>query len=246
MKLEELKRNWERLGEEDPMWAILSVPSLKGGKWDPVEFFATGVSDIETLLTTARALAIDIPRGAALDFGCGLGRLSQALSAHFRSVVGVDVSESMLRQARQLNRHPDVCRYHLNTREDLRDFASASIDFCITFLVLQHMKSVYARSYISEFCRVLAPNGVLAFQIPTRLRIHGPPGPVPAEQPSSNGEPSPAPAALDAAPIIEMYATPLHDVVRLLNDNGLEVIAARSDGRAGPEFLSHEIWAVKV
>src|SRR6185503_17037824 len=132
------------------------------------------------------------------------GRLTQALAPHFRSVVGVDVAESMLKQARKLDRHPHVCRYHLNTRTDLRDFADASFDLCLTFLVLQHMKSAYARSYIVEFCRVLRPKGVLVFQIPTRLRIHGPPGALPAEAPDSDADSSTAPP--DSPPVIEMHA----------------------------------------
>ena len=244
MALDELKRNWERLGEEDPMWAILSVPDLKGGKWDPQAFFATGIADVETMFANARDLRIDIRREAAFDFGCGIGRLSQALAPHFRSVVGVDVSESMLRQARQLNRHPDVCRYHLNTKTDLREFSDESIDFCVTYLVLQHMKSRYAQAYLKEFCRLLRAGGVLLFQIPTRLRLNGPPRPV--AEPTVDDETETASAPASAEPVIEMHETPLSTVARLLNDNGLELISARSDGRAGPEFLSHEIWAVKV
>lgn len=237
MEISELKYNWDLLGERDPMWAILSDPNMKGGKWNEEEFFATGVSTVKIFLDTATALDLRIPRAAALDFGCGVGRLTQALAEHFDVVVGCDVSESMIRRARELNRHPAKCRYELNTEPDLRCFRDQEFDFCLTFLVLQHMKTAYAMAYIAEFCRVLRPNGVLLFQIPTACMVPGAPPPpedVPGAAPRRHPD-----------GIIEMYATPLHDIIRLLADKGLDVMALRSDGSAGPEFLSHEIWAVK-
>ena len=39
---EELQKNWDHLGQEDPLWAILSDPEKKVGKWDITEFFDTG------------------------------------------------------------------------------------------------------------------------------------------------------------------------------------------------------------
>ena len=39
-------------------------------------------------------------RRSALDFGCGIGRLSQALAEHFDQVYGVDISPKMIELAR--------------------------------------------------------------------------------------------------------------------------------------------------
>jgi SAM-dependent methyltransferase len=236
MEIEDLKYNWEVLGEQDPMWAILSDPKMKGGKWDVSEFFATGVSDIAGFLGAAKHLGLEIPRGAALDFGCGMGRMTQALCPHFASVTGCDLSESMIRQANAHNRYPEKCTYHLNTEPNLRHFADGQFDFCITFLVLQHMRPAYAMSYLEELCRVLGPKGVLLFQIPT--------APTNPETMPPPPDPS-APAPRGPVGVIEMYATPLHEVVSVLAAQNLNVIAARSDGRAGAEFFSHEIWALK-
>ncbi len=38
MQFKELQRNWDEFGKTDPLWAILSVPELKGNKWDVEEF----------------------------------------------------------------------------------------------------------------------------------------------------------------------------------------------------------------
>ena len=35
----DLQSTWEDLAKQDPLWAILSVPAKKGGKWNLEEFF---------------------------------------------------------------------------------------------------------------------------------------------------------------------------------------------------------------
>ena len=42
-------------------------------------------------------------RDRALDFGCGVGRLTRALGTRFESALGVDISAGMIEQARRLN-----------------------------------------------------------------------------------------------------------------------------------------------
>lgn len=34
MHIDDLKRNWDALGRNDPFWAVLTSPDKKGGKWD--------------------------------------------------------------------------------------------------------------------------------------------------------------------------------------------------------------------
>jgi SAM-dependent methyltransferase len=114
----------------------------------------------------ASELNFDIRRGAALDFGCGVGRLTQALCRHFERAVGVDIAPSMIRLANQFNRFGDRCRYCLNEANDLRLFADDSFDFIYSNLVLQHMQPDYSKNYIKEFVRVLAPGGIAFFQLP--------------------------------------------------------------------------------
>src|SRR5438105_837766 len=114
MDLTELQSIWESLAESDPFWAILSVPELKGGKWDTQEFFRTGVSDVQNLVDSLGELWSAVGKESALDFGCGAGRLTQALTAHFGHCVGVDIAPSMIRLANSLNRYGDRCEYHQN------------------------------------------------------------------------------------------------------------------------------------
>src|SRR5690242_5501979 len=95
----ELKRHeseWNLLGEIDPLWAVLTYPDAKFHGWEEDAFFGTGQHLVSKVLETAHGLGL--PRGwnRALDFGCGVGRLTRALSVHFRECVGVDISLSMI------------------------------------------------------------------------------------------------------------------------------------------------------
>lgn len=89
MELTRLKENWKALAQRDPMWAILSNPSKKGRKWAPVAFFESGEAAINHLLSEATATGVPFRPGTALDLGCGLGRLMQALCSHFEKYYGV-------------------------------------------------------------------------------------------------------------------------------------------------------------
>lgn len=130
MRLGTLKRHWNRLGRRDPFWAVLTHPDNKRhGGWDAEQFFRAGAEEIADVLQRAERLGVTIPRRRALDFGCGVGRVTQALAHEFEHCDGVDISASMLRAARRHNRDPERCVYHLNVAPDLALFANASFSF---------------------------------------------------------------------------------------------------------------------
>src|SRR5438034_9687481 len=97
-------RDWEELAELDPLWAVLSDPGRSGGRWPIDEFFATGEGEVSGALDVAANLGRPQEFEQALDFGCGLGRLTRALAGRFRRCVGGDVSPRMIVRARERNR----------------------------------------------------------------------------------------------------------------------------------------------
>ena len=104
--------------------------------------------------------------GRALDFGCGVGRLTRALADRFDTCDGVDVAASMVERARALNGDNERVRFHHNDAPDLQLFGDESFDFILALIVLQHMEPRLMRGYLREFLRVLRPGGVAYFNIP--------------------------------------------------------------------------------
>ncbi|HUC26518.1 MAG TPA: class I SAM-dependent methyltransferase [Streptosporangiaceae bacterium] len=127
---------------------------------------ASGQAEIAAALGRLDQLGICPGRSAALDFGCGVGRLTAALSEYFDSVTGVDIAPSMLDMARTLLASQPGCRVVHNARPDLRLFPAASFDLVYSSLVLQHMPRALACGYLAEFVRVTRPGGAVVIVVP--------------------------------------------------------------------------------
>ncbi|HEY1758327.1 MAG TPA: class I SAM-dependent methyltransferase [Bryobacteraceae bacterium] len=167
--LDRVKRQWTALGEKDPFWAVLTRPGTSGGRWDRAAFFETGVQEIGRVIGTAQHFS-PVRFGTAVDFGCGVGRLSQALSARFERVIGIDIAASMIDEAVRLNQFTDRCEYLHNVAADLAVVPDESVDFLYSSITLQHVIPMLAQGYIREFFRVVRPGGVVVFQLPSGPR----------------------------------------------------------------------------
>lgn len=164
MKLDKLEDDWESLAERDALGAILTDATKADGRWDTAEFLATGEAEIEIVMGHLTGIdCLPSVEGAALDFGCGVGRLTQALAWRFASCVGVDISRQMIEKADSLNQYPH-CRYVVHTDTTL-PFADGSFSFLYSNIVLQHVPPQFSEQYLREFVRVLAPGGVLVFGV---------------------------------------------------------------------------------
>jgi SAM-dependent methyltransferase len=165
-QLDQLQKDWNDLAEVDPMWAICSEFGKSHGKWRVDEFFDTGKDKIKEALSIVDSTGVSLSRGVVMDFGCGVGRLTQALAEEFDTCYGVDVSPKMVELAEQFNRFGDRCKYILNSRSDLSIFDANFFDFIYTHIVLQHMPPELMKGYLREFIRTLKVGGILVFQVP--------------------------------------------------------------------------------
>jgi ubiquinone/menaquinone biosynthesis C-methylase UbiE len=169
--LGELQRNWEGLAQADPLWAICTDPARRAGKWSSEEFFATGQDEIGRVMECLHALRVEIDCDSpALDFGCGVGRLTRALAGYFPECWGVDISPTMIRLAKELNRDFQQCRFALNEHSDLRIFREGNFGFVYSSIVLQHIAPRFSRKYLTELARVTRPGGILIFQVLEEFR----------------------------------------------------------------------------
>jgi ubiquinone/menaquinone biosynthesis C-methylase UbiE len=240
VKLRAQQSQWDQLGRTDPLWAIITDPSCRNGRWDVDAFFATGRREIEEAMSWAAELGHPKRRQSALDFGCGVGRLSQALADHFDRVTGVDIAPAMLELAAKYNRHGDRCRYVLNEQNHLQQFDDASFDLIYSRITLQHLPRRHIRAYLQEFVRVLRPGGLLLFQLPARhiyrdvkhFLLH-------------NIYSTIFRKLLRNPTAMDMYGLPRTTVESILTSAGARVLRVHQDQMAGEEWESMVYAATK-
>lgn len=244
MEITGLQNTWDQLGKDDPLWAIISREDKKGGKWSVDEFFATGEKEIGDVMRYVDALPRKFARSNALDFGCGIGRVTQPLAKYFNEVTGVDIAASMIALAKQYNTHGDRCIYIHNKTGDLQAFTDDNFDFIYTNITLQHMEPRFAKKYIQEFLRVLTPHGILIFQLPSHIKVTNirtlilrlvPKMMVRAWYRLWSG----------TQPRIDMNGIRRDDVVSFLKQNGAIILDVAPDQSAGKDWASYRYCATK-
>jgi SAM-dependent methyltransferase len=168
-----MRRYWDDAAARNAIYYVDTTQRYDAP--DPESFFADGRRIAGIAL---RQPAAQPPgRGLAVEIGCGLGRICVALADMFDRVVGVDISEEMVRQARQANDTSNV-DFRVGDGVTLPDVETATADFVLTFTVFQHAPNRRViRSNIAEAARVLRPGGVFALQWnstpgPVRWRLH--------------------------------------------------------------------------
>jgi SAM-dependent methyltransferase len=155
----------------DALWAILSDPAKRYGRWDVDEFMATGRREIDAMLAAAERWNLPERRDRALDFGCGVGRLTQALARHFVGVTGVDISEVMVSRARTIHADVPNCSFEV-LRGGLAAVPDRSFDCIYSRIVLQHIADRrVTEAHVRDFVRLLADGGLLVFQLPSLIPL---------------------------------------------------------------------------
>jgi SAM-dependent methyltransferase len=160
------QRSWDDLARLDPFWAVLARPDRRHGRWDQSEFFATGTEEVARILLVADSLGLARRRGTAVDFGCGVGRLTRALGSRFDRAVGLDISPQMVERATALGADRSNCESRVLPDRCL-PFPDQSVDLVSSIFVFQHLEDrPQVRQWIKECIRILDPAGVAVFQIP--------------------------------------------------------------------------------
>jgi 2-polyprenyl-3-methyl-5-hydroxy-6-metoxy-1,4-benzoquinol methylase len=167
LRLVDSRQYWDRHAAVDPLWTVLAFPDKSGGRWPLQEFMKTGEREIALLFHRFAELQLPLPRRYALDFGCGVGRLTQALARRHDRVAGADISPVMIDLARRLNRYPDRAEYLCTAASGLDTLRDQSFDCIYSNIVLQHVAPELSVPYLHEFFRLLEPNGLLVFQLPS-------------------------------------------------------------------------------
>jgi SAM-dependent methyltransferase len=127
VRLSPEQQRWDELANLDPYWAVL--PCSEGiGQWDVQAYLESARPSIADLMRRATEFGHPVKRFAALDFGCGAGRLTRALAEHFEQSVGVDISEQMVAEACRVNADVPNTEFRANVEDDLRIFDDGRFD----------------------------------------------------------------------------------------------------------------------
>ena len=239
MELNKLKQEWDKFGILNPQWAVLNK---EGEKMNLSQFFKTGEKEIRNIINYLSKNQIKLNKGKALDFGCGMGRLTQALTPYFKKVYGVDISPSMIELSKKNNKYPKKCEFILNETDNLTIFEKNSFDFIYTVLVLQHMEPKFFLKYIKEFLHILKPNGILIFQLPSKrklswqtvIEIIFPKKFIHFMKKKVYGA------------IMEMHTYDKDKMIEFLNKNKGDVFEVLKDNSAGKRFISFKYYVKKV
>jgi len=158
---------WEDWATVNPLWSILTEPTLRETGWDVEHFFETGEQAVGALFAQAAELGLPRQRRRALDFGCGVGRLTRAIAARVPDTVGLDIAPTMIAKARELNAGLSAARFEVHASECLGEYADGTFDVVVSLFVLQHVPDLGAiEQYLTELVRVLAEGGLAVIQLP--------------------------------------------------------------------------------
>lgn len=164
--------HWETWAKRDPYYAVLSAEEFRRGSIDADarnKFFDSGERHVQQVLERIAARGWQAGRTAALDYGCGVGRLVMPFARHFERVVGVDVSSSMLAEARRNCEQGGVPNVQLIPVSQFNS-ELGQFDLVHSCLVLQHIPVPAGLEIISRLASLLKVGGVGALQFPLDCR----------------------------------------------------------------------------
>ncbi len=136
-------REWEYFARTDPYWAVITKEKYRRKNLTAQaveEFFAQGENYIAFVLDAIRRqIATDFAPCTALDFGCGVGRLILPLARRCQRVVGLDVADTMLQEARQRSAALGLSNVHFLKSDDQLSALEGTFDLVHSFIVFQHI-----------------------------------------------------------------------------------------------------------
>lgn len=155
-----MKKDWSQRASVDPYWAVLN--SHAPGEWDVDEFMQSGEETVRRTLDPFMTSFAHDPGETCVEIGCGVGRLSQALSRRFEAVMALDVSPVMLEEAARNMKRLDIHNVKLveGNGVDLSAFDDGCADCVYSAIVFQHIPDPEIQyGLIREAARVLKPGG---------------------------------------------------------------------------------------
>lgn len=157
--------SWINYGKNDPYFAVLTdekfkKKNLSGENLD--DFFQSGEQHVEAVLEFLKSsFAVEPAKiRRVLDFGCGTGRLVIPFAKRFEQVVGVDISQGMLDEARKNLNVRGITNVELLQTFDFPGLQfKECFDFVHTYIVLQHIPLKTGYQIIDKLLSIVCEGG---------------------------------------------------------------------------------------
>lgn len=227
--VQNIAREWRNFGETEPHWSVITGEQFRPDRIDAnlEAFHAMGRTDIALIINALKRSGVW--RGGtarALDFGCGVGRLSLALAPHVSHVTGVDISPAHLAYADRRATDTGVGNVAFQAIETVDDLdLLPTYDLVISIIVLQHNPPPVMVELLRKLLGRLAIGGSAVIQLPTYIA----------------GQRFTVRDYLSTRqPAMEMNAIPQRIVYEVMEQAGCSLLEVREDGYVGTDIgLSH-------
>lgn len=157
-------KNWQVIGEQMPYFGVITWDEFKPDVLDQTaidKFFVTGEEHIERVLNWIRHyLQDDFQPARCMDFGCGVGRLVIPLAKRFPEVVGVDISRSMLDEAKRNCDKLGLGNVKFVESDDELSKVEGKFDLIHSIIVLQHIETKRGEKIFKRMLEILNDGGV--------------------------------------------------------------------------------------
>lgn len=157
-KLPDTDLDWHIIGQSNPYYGVITDDRFKSDvitEQAKEEFYEGGLSEIEGHLHAMRQHFGTFAPASALDFGCGVGRLTRGLATFIGDVVGVDVSTGMLGEARRFTKPGLIFADVIPDR---------SFDWLVSIIVFQHIVPERGYALLRQLLGSLALGGGVTLQ----------------------------------------------------------------------------------
>ena len=161
--------DWERWGKENPYFGVYSDEKYLGRTISSdaqINIFNSGVNDVNRVMQAIQKLNNGkVPQFMrAVDFGCGVGRLTLPLSRFSKQTIGLDVSPSMIKSAKQ-NLATTKFKNITYQVDDGMLSKLKNYDLVHSYIVLQHIPVQRGEIIIQKLLTGLLPGGFAALHI---------------------------------------------------------------------------------
>jgi SAM-dependent methyltransferase len=215
---------WEEWGRRDPYFGVITAPRFRRSEFNEQskrEFFESGESHVHLVIAKIRQyMDPSFAPKTVLEFGCGVGRLLVPFAAIAESVVGLDVSPSMLLEARRNCDERQLNNVQLMPSDDDLSSLTGTFDLVHSFIVFQHIPVQRGRTLFGKLLRHIRPGGIGALHLTYSKAQFAPTHGVAPPQAKSSAANGPRPT--DADPEIQMNPYNLNEILFLMQCQGVE------------------------